>query len=681
MVLNCLTKRCMRSGIFNFWLWVIVFLMLVGVPLVKSSALVNSFTLAKYFVVVFLVGWLTIAWGWQWSRVKIPRLPTEILLFGLWVGLSSWLSIDWLASILGNYGYYTDSVIWFLALGWVFVSVRGLGREKQSLLLVAMVATAVVVAMSGIREYVLISQNVLAGDRIGGTIGQPNRLAFYLLAVLPLTWGLKQKGQRVMKWVFLISFWTILVALLLTLSRTAYITLLAAVILLLLDKFRKLDKKKEGLFTNFVELRRGLVKQVKRSGKLFWVTNVLAMIFVIMVAGPMIGKRITSIQVAKTVEESGYLRLLEMESAINVWLEAPGYRKVFGRGLSTMKYVYPKYKSGEWNKSPEWWRQTTKIRNQYLSFLNELGLVGLVIFLWILVKPVKVWWSPASKDEEKTVALALILIGVNGLFYYFTLSVWLVFFVLLAILHNKKFKAQVRRSTIGSAVGFGLIIAGVFTLPISLRLVWADSLAEIGKVDSLQTAVEMNPWEANYRQRVARKFRLQAEAFAKDGRSKEAEISFETALSWNEEALKLNANDLGLVQTHQWIFYKAGVLVDKKHHDDALRWAQKAVELGPTDPRSWDNLGLVNLDLGRLDEARRQFKTAMQLKSDYVGAYLHLGEALKQQGKIDEAISMYEQAVEIAPGFEVAKQELEKALRLWKKLILDTRWTVSLSWT
>ena len=61
------------------------------------------------------------------------------------------------------------------------------------------------------------------------------------------------------------------------------------------------------------------------------------------------------------------------------------------------------------------------------------------------------------------------------------------------------------------------------------------------------------------------------------------------------------------------------------------------------------NLGTALARKGQLDEAIRQFREALRLKSDYAEVHSNLGTALGRNGQQDEAIKQFQEALRIKP--------------------------------
>jgi tetratricopeptide (TPR) repeat protein len=99
-------------------------------------------------------------------------------------------------------------------------------------------------------------------------------------------------------------------------------------------------------------------------------------------------------------------------------------------------------------------------------------------------------------------------------------------------------------------------------------------------------------------------------------------------------------------------------------------WAYENPETLWTDtlaknPNCWvgdNNLGLVFLQKGQIDEAVEKFQHALEINPDYREAYSNLGLAFFQKGRLDEAITNYQKALEMTPKSFVTRCDLGNAL-------------------
>ncbi len=82
-------------------------------------------------------------------------------------------------------------------------------------------------------------------------------------------------------------------------------------------------------------------------------------------------------------------------------------------------------------------------------------------------------------------------------------------------------------------------------------------------------------------------------------------------------------------------------------------------------PECWlaqNNLGNILVNVGRPQEAIKQYEQALRLKPDYAETYNNLGNALAATGRTEEAIKQYEQALRIQPDYNEAYNNLGTTL-------------------
>lgn len=93
-------------------------------------------------------------------------------------------------------------------------------------------------------------------------------------------------------------------------------------------------------------------------------------------------------------------------------------------------------------------------------------------------------------------------------------------------------------------------------------------------------------------------------------------------------------------------------------------WAGRAslwedvVRKSPALPYPHVNLGKIYMEMGRPEEAARQFRAAIRLKPDHVSAYSNLGMLYAVMGRTGDAIEELEAAVRIDPGYAKARVNL-----------------------
>jgi spermidine synthase len=84
--------------------------------------------------------------------------------------------------------------------------------------------------------------------------------------------------------------------------------------------------------------------------------------------------------------------------------------------------------------------------------------------------------------------------------------------------------------------------------------------------------------------------------------------------------------------------------------DEATRYYEAAIEIGPDLPQPRCLLGASYMRLGRLDEARAELELAIDLDPTYGDAYYNLGLLYGELGMHDEQVEAFERYVEYAPA-------------------------------
>jgi len=71
-----------------------------------------------------------------------------------------------------------------------------------------------------------------------------------------------------------------------------------------------------------------------------------------------------------------------------------------------------------------------------------------------------------------------------------------------------------------------------------------------------------------------------------------------------------------------------------------------------------NNLGMAYANTGRLDEAIREYRRAIEISDSYPQVHSNLANTLKSRGQISEAIKEYERALALSPAFPIPYSNL-----------------------
>jgi putative inorganic carbon (HCO3(-)) transporter len=323
--------------------------------------------------------------------------------------------------------------------------------------------------------------------RIFSTLGQPDWLAAYVAALLPLITALFINSLNDAKLVFnktfsflkTFSFWlpvslfvffaATYVALLYTQSRSAILALwvVLPVFLLVYAWFYlkpKFDRKKLSLqfkIAVLIFLSVGIIPflfgqpftqltKLTLPGIVTTVTTKLAppAKTTVKVAPTPAASPVSSGELGGT--DSSKIRLLVWKGAVDIWLHNP----VFGSGLETFAFAYYQYRPAAHNMTSEAKFLYNKAHNEYLNYLATTGTIGIATYLMMigsfLFLSLKHLFAKRKKlNAEDLLALSLIagygtilitnffgfsVVMVNILFYLFPAFV----FILLGKINYNK---------------------------------------------------------------------------------------------------------------------------------------------------------------------------------------------------------------------------------------------------
>jgi|GEM_PF-4231690 len=90
--------------------------------------------------------------------------------------------------------------------------------------------------------------------------------------------------------------------------------------------------------------------------------------------------------------------------------------------------------------------------------------------------------------------------------------------------------------------------------------------------------------------------------------------------------------------------------------EDPVSFYRRLVLIEPEDARLYLQLGLAQLEVGRLADAEAAFQRAISLDFGFADAHLALGRCYEQQGQLDSALLAYRKATDLAPDDAAAQR-------------------------
>ncbi len=93
-------------------------------------------------------------------------------------------------------------------------------------------------------------------------------------------------------------------------------------------------------------------------------------------------------------------------------------------------------------------------------------------------------------------------------------------------------------------------------------------------------------------------------------------------------------------------------------HEDPISFYRRLVLLEPQDARLYNQLGLAQLQAGRVADAEASLGRAVQLDYGFAEGHLNLGRCYEMQGQLDSAAAAYRAAAELDPELAAAHRQL-----------------------
>lgn len=637
---------------------------------------------------------IVVAWGVKMiseKKVHVARTPLDIPigLFFISQLIASVFSMDPHVSWFGYYSRFNGgmfSVISYILLYYAFVSNWKELSHLTNLLKITL-ATAVVVALYGALEHFGFSMSCLlftgkfdvscwvqdVQNRVFATLGQPNWLAAYLVALIPVSFALalRKSIKHVEFWVWMIVSVVFFATLLFTKSRSGLIAAAVSDVLFWVVLFLPaLLKKKSSELKN--RLAPIILLHIAFAAIIFFFgTNVdfldkyvtLQSIQSRMHAAAKTAKptapAVPAVQTDTLLTtggtESGVIRGYVWEGAVNAWKSSV---KTFfvGTGTETFAFAFYKFKPIGHNLTSEWDYLYNKAHNEYLNFLATTGILGLgtyVLFLGVFM----VWFLKNQKAKQEPLAIGLfagwISILITNFFGFSVVITQLFLFLFPAMIFvfvgsDKAFIRSLSFSHTILKIAYSIVILfGIMLLYVLGRLWYADTLYAKGYQfhrfgkdgeanSSLAQAIKENPTEPVYydEDSVVLAELAMANLDARDATT--AAILAKQSLTESDKSLSISPNNVNFWKSRTKIFY-AFAAFDPQFVEAAIEALLHAQKLSPVDPKITYNLAILYGKSNDNAKAVKYLRDSITLKPNYRDAYAALVIFYKETKQTDLA--------------------------------------------
>jgi putative inorganic carbon (HCO3(-)) transporter len=499
------------------------------------------------------------------GQLTIKRTPLDLplLAFVVSAAISTAFAANQNVAIFGTYFRFDGllTLLTYVALFWLSVQMLSGADEARSLLRVLLVSAYPVAAIA-------ILQSVSDSMRTGwiaaafGTMGNPNVLGAFLAMVFALALSELVEAKEASARVLIVNLLLVVgLALLLSFSRSAWLG---------------------AALGGAIVVAAGARQAARRLTVAVGVAAIVAAVLVVAgLAGRSLGVEF------QTERDVGY-RVLTLvnpdqwgSSRLHIWRDSLALiasRPVTGYGPDNFGLVFPRFATGDWGvTNTGFHQQIDKAHLETLQIAATQGLLGLAAYLWVLFAFARSFWPWRHLQSAVGVFAAFVAYQASIQLNFTSLASALPFWILAAA---------------GMATFGALKPPRVVALPWRVPVLAGSSLV-VALLVVLAVPLVIYPYVADAQLR-------QAIDLASRGRPGEAQAAAELAASFapQESVYSVELANLA-VERHDLIAARAAYL--------------EAARLGTYNAFVYMNLALVDLQLGRREEALSAARKAVEL--------------------------------------------------------------------
>lgn len=651
-------KKVVTSGNLNILRQALFFVMyaILLTPLLLSTKFFFPFISSKTFyfrllVEIALVLYILLAVADERFRPKITKISIAIfVLLGIFI-LTSLFGANFYRSFWGN-TERGEGLLTFLHIITFFTILTGLlqTRKQWARYLFTSIMVSVAVAYYAMSQKMGASW-VVPGDisRISGTIGNASFFAGYLISNIFLALWLslsdRAKWQKILLWAVIVYELIILNA---TKTRGAILALIIGVLIILFLTTLTARRKKVRL------IAAGIFLAIILFGGLVWIFRDSSTVSRL---GGL--QRVTEISKNDITTES---RLLTWQASWKGWKD----RFFTGYGYENFNIAFNKYFPAEIFRDSGSQIWFDRAHNVFFEISVTSGIFGILTYLAIFVLS---FWSLIKyyrRDPEENRFTAIIFFAflvayfLQNLFVFDTMGTYISFYSILAFLvflqHEpkeqegikiKKDRTVLVPGTINAPLGTVLVICLVAA---SYFFVFKPARANLYITDALrgQAMQDLEMVLNGYEKAIALDTYANEEARQKLG---ETMLKFRGSSETNPELLSRGyrmaieelkkAIAVAPQDARNYVFlmsvYNYYPTTEIGPREEVIRLGKKALELSPTRPQIYFEMGQAAHSLGRFDEGISYFQKGLALNPKTAESHWNLSLAYLLAGKYPEA--------------------------------------------
>jgi len=670
-----------------------------GVPLVffpKTSELFEFNKIVFLYAVTILVStlWIIECIFERKFIFKRTLLDIPLILFLISELLSTIFSIDPRTSIFGYYSRFNGgllSITSYALLYWAFVT--HISRKEIPRIFLNIMIASSISAVWGVLEHYGKSPScaLITGSfdascwvqdvqlRVFATFGQPNWMAAWMAAIIPLTWGVflfasKKPSQKLQIGSAILSV-VFTSALLFTKSKSgiaafgvSFVIFVAFILFFRFKAFKKTLSKQMFILPLFLAIAIAVFGSP-------WTPTIFELqqkqTEVVKTPQTQGG---TALETGGT--DSGIIRSIVWRGAFSVWREFP----LLGSGVETFAFSYYRGRPMEHNLVSEWNFLYNKAHNEYLNYLATTGMFGILTYLItigasVLLMIQTVRTQQKSDDFYITTALlsGYLSLTFTNFFGFSVVPTSVLFYLLPAVAFSLKVTSSEEKSVPkpSSMQIIGVSFVSILALYIGLMLfnywqadyLYAQAQQAQNNEDYTQSlhdfnnAISLSPYEPTYHAQLGA---LYADlTTAKEADAALIETFTTKSIREFDIAQKLSPQNIRILKLSANSYATLGE-IDPKYLLTTLDITNNLQTLAPTDPSVLYQQCLTLAKMGRFEEAIQAGETAVAMKTDYKIARRLLAYLYEQTKQTEKAKSQLKHILKnISPDDTAVQKELQ----------------------
>ncbi|MDD5015029.1 MAG: O-antigen ligase family protein [Atribacterota bacterium] len=659
---------------FNQSIWTnvieaVIIAMIVLIPTIFYPRVIDIFDPIKTLTFSLLVIVALMFWGFN----VLKKEEFKIISNPLNIPILSFIIICVLSLIWSNSPFISLKELPLFLAGPLlyFIIVNNIYDERKIYRIIgAVIIVGTLFGIYGILQYNGIDFLFWIGNygrgKVFGLFGNAGYFSEYLILPLPIAVSLfLVTKNKIIKLLLLFGILAMGSAVVLTFTRTPYLALGISFIVM-------------GFFF-FVSKGKNFFKENKKIFIILLI--IIILITVLFTISTSLSKKDTII--SKIKERASIAQIVNEFSAgrrTAIWRYASLMIKDhpwLGSGIGTFKYNTLRYQAkffdqGD-NRALYPYGVADKTHNEYLQLGAELGIIGLIIFIWVIFTYFNYGLKILKREKERyrqgvIIGLmgSVIVFLVDSIFWFplhhsFTNFLFWLCLGLLVVMGLKEdeavYKSKPNKKIISTKndiyqfkpllficiILLAAVLSTFMSRPFIARIYWYDGFKEIKKEnwnEAIKKYEEALSWDPYL-----------GEVYYDIGKILQNKELYGVAGEYLEKAEKyIDHPDLPLDLAI--IYLKSGML------DEAAIKLKQAISYQPDEKSMlplYAELGNTYLQLKRYKPAEIVLKDALKIDSNFINAHYGLAGAYLNQNKIEEALVELQKVVELAPGSQEAK--------------------------